>query len=50
MKKELKDILESAEFMELFGNEVEKRMKELKEEGWNYKEIESIAKIIIKNK
>tara|TARA_Y100000817_G_C16861576_1_gene545991 strand:- start:5261 stop:5410 length:150 start_codon:yes stop_codon:yes gene_type:complete len=46
----LKDILESKEFMNLFGNEVEKEMKELKKQGWNYNEIQSIAKIITKNK
>lgn len=50
MQKELKDILESEDFMQLFGNEVEKEMKELKKEGWNYKEIQSIAKVITKNK
>ena len=50
MKNELKDILESADFMELFGNEINKEMEELKKDGWDYKEVQSIAQIITKNK
>ena len=46
---ELNELLESADFMELIGNEVIQEMNELNNEGWDYKEIQSIASIVVNN-